>query len=534
MHLLYVVAFNVEGLDELDPHPHLLELTAEWLSRGSARAVAPDQLATSGQAELTSVGFGGAEVERIATWERLDTGGDTALRLSVLQTLDSGVELTTRVTIAKVAGRVSFRVGMSREFTGGALTPVRETSVFQPGIVEAVARDARLVLKIDGQQVDERFQMVKTPQEASVLVDVLRSPARLPILLVHSRTLGGRDAAYYASRKLVGLVRVVTLNFATRDVLQRALPPLVIPFGGARLVWSDVAASGIELTAEKIATGGRESLRNALMQLLAPVSALVRGVDDGWREVRQSVARAARAQANERIHLAQQAADTGAELEAMREKVALLEAEVKEAHDLAESYSADLESAKSTARSIEDAQADAEYWKGQYLGQFTSVDEQEEAKDPWDEVPVLEAGVDPSDTFLALMDASDSRIMFTDNAERSWQKISYPDPEDMTEALTTLARAACQLYGDEPGTIGRIDDWFKTNFGINVATSDDTIEKSKALRDFEFEGKTWNQKNHVKVRDGVKPNEVGRIHFDFDHEGKRLIVNHVALKLYGI
>ena len=534
MHLLYVVDFDVEALDGSDSYPALLELTAEWLSRGSKTAVAPDQLAASGQAQLTSIGYGGAEVERVATWERLAAGADTALRLSVLQTLDSGVELTTRVTIAKVAGRVSFRVGMSREYNGGALTPVRETSVFQPGIVEAVARDARLVLKIDGQQVDERFQMVKTPQEATVLVEVLRSPARLPILLVHSRTLGGRDAAYYASRKLVGLVRVVTLNFATRDVVQRALPKLTIPFGGARLVWSDAAASGIELSAEKIAAGGREYLRNALMPLLAPVSALVRGVDDGWREVRQSLARAARAQANERILLAQQAADTGAELEALREKIALLEAEAKEAHDLAESYASDLESAKSTARSIEDAQAEADYWKSQYLGQFAPADEPEAATDPWDEVPVLQQGADPSDTFLALMDASDSRIAFTDNAERSWQKISYPDPADMTEALTTLARAACQLYSDEPGTIGHIDDWFKTNFGINVATSDDTIEKSKALRDFEFEGKTWNQKNHVKVRDGVKPNEVGRIHFDFDHDGNRLIVNHVALKLYGV
>src|SRR5690606_17644780 len=182
----------VEGLDGADPYPRLLELTAEWLSRGSTRSVAPDELAASGRAELISVGFGGAEVERVATWERLNAGADTALRLSVMQELDSGVELTTRVTIARVTGRVSFRVGMSREYIGGALTPVRETSVFQPGIVEATARDARLVLKIDGQQVDERFQMVKTPQEASVLVDVLRSPARLPILLVHSRTLGGR------------------------------------------------------------------------------------------------------------------------------------------------------------------------------------------------------------------------------------------------------------------------------------------------------------------------------------------------------
>lgn len=534
MHLLYVVDFLVESLDVADPYTRLVERAAEWLSRGSAETVSADELAASGQAALTTIGFSGAAVERTASWERLDAGSDTALRLSVLQTLDSGVELTTRVTIAKVAGDVTFRVAMNREYAGGALTPVRETSIFQPGIVEAVARDAGLVLKVGGQQIDERFQMVKTPQEAAALVEILRSPSRLPILLVHSRTLGARDAAYYASRKLVGLVRVVTLNFATRNVLQRELPRLAIPFGGARLVWSDVSASGIELSAEKITAGGRESLRNALMPLLAPVSALVRGADNAWHEVRQSVARAARAQANERIQLAQQAADTGTELEALREKVKLLDAEVKEAHDLAESYANELEQIKSTTRSVEDAQAESDYWKSQYLGQFAPAGEPESAKDPWDEVPALVAGGDPSDTFLALMDASDSRIAFTDNAERSWQRIMYPDPADMTRALTTLARAASRLYSDEPGNIGRIDDWFKTNFGINVATSDDTIERNKAMRDFEFEGKIWNQKNHVKVRDGVKPNEVGRIHFDFDHEGKRLIVNHVALKLYGI
>lgn len=385
-----------------------------------------------------------------------------------------------------------------------------------------------------GQQVDERFQMVRTRQEAEVLAEVLRSSSRLPILLVHSRTLGVRDAAYYASRKLIGLVRVVTLNFATRDAVREAVPRVAVPFGGARLVWSDAAAPGIEVAAEKITAGGREALRNILMPMLAPVSALVRGVDDGWRDVRQSTARAARAHMNERIQLAHSAADKTAELEALREQVALLETEVKDSQDLAESYARDLDAMKASTRSVEEAQADANYWKDLYFGQFDPEERGEITTDPWDEIPPLVSGADPSDTLLALMDASDARIVFTDNAVRSWQKISYPDPEDMTAALSTLARAACRLYGDDPGTIGHIDDWFKTNFGINVATSDDTIEKSRAMRDFEFEGRTWNQKNHVKVRDGVKPNEVGRIHFDFDHEGQRLIVNHVALKLYGI
>ena len=82
--------------------------------------------------------------------------------------------------------------------------------------------------------------------------------------------------------------------------------------------------------------------------------------------------------------------------------------------------------------------------------------------------------------------------------------------------------------------MGHVDEWFKTGFGLNVSTADDTIEKSKALRYFDFEGKRRDQTPHVKVRDAVKPNEVGRIHFAFDKVGSRLIVNHVALKLYGL
>ena len=104
----------------------------------------------------------------------------------------------------------------------------------------------------------------------------------------------------------------------------------------------------------------------------------------------------------------------------------------------------------------------------------------------------------------------------------------------MTEALIALSRAAQKLYSDDPGAIGHVDDWFKQNFGLNVSTADDTIEKNKSLRYFDFDGKRRDQVPHVKVRDAVKPNEVGRIHFAFDKDGRRLIVNHVALKLYGI
>ena len=535
MHLLYVVDFDAEAVHEGDsPFELLRGHVAQWLSRGSEIVVPASDLSESGSAALPPVEIGTSVVtDRAAMWETIGVGSDHALRVSVGQTLESGVELTTRVTISEVSGRLTFRVGISREYLGGALTPVRDTSVFQPGIVGSVVRDEALRLSIGGQNIDERFQMVRDSNEAAALVAALKSPSRLPMILVHSRTAEVRDAAYVASRKLIGLARVVTLNYSTREAVQAAIPGLRIPFGGARLVWSDLTAPGVDVTAAQVEEAGdREAIRDRLMPRLAPVAALTRGVDEGWRRARQAVQRAARADSDARVRLAQQAADVGAERDALLEQVEVLNAELADAQELVAWYSEDMQSLKARADMAEDLQVQMDYWKSLYLGKYQLSEEAE--SDPWDEIPVLVESSDPTRTFLALTDASDSSIVFTDAAERSWKKIAYPHPADMTEALTTLARAAQQLYSDDPGGIGHLDDWFKVNFGLNVATADDTIEKNKALRYFEFEGKQRDQVPHVKVRDGVKPNEVGRIHFALDKESRRLIVNHVALKLYGI
>lgn len=103
----------------------------------------------------------------------------------------------------------------------------------------------------------------------------------------------------------------------------------------------------------------------------------------------------------------------------------------------------------------------------------------------------------------------------------------------MTLKLELLALAAAALYGDAPLVIGHLDDWLKLR-GLNVAMTDDTIRKKKNIRYFDHDGTAYDQMPHVKVKDGVKPNHVGRIHFALDKDRRRLVVNHVALKLYGI
>ena len=307
------------------------------------------------------------------------------------------------------------------------------------------------MLRIAGQRIDERFTMVRSHDETAGLVAALRAAARLPVLLVHMRTLAGRDAAFVASRKLIGLASVVTLNFATREAVQAAVPGLVVPFGGAHLVWSDVGAGGVSVAAAQIEASGREVLRDILMPRLAPVSALARGTDEGWRQARRAAQRAARGDADARLRLAKEAADVGAQRDALEEKVDLLEAELVETQSLAEAYSAEADDLQARARAAEDLQAQVDYWKGQYLAQYApqTDGDGEGDVDLWEQIPGLVARTDPTDTFLALTDACESRIVFTEAAERSWKKISYPHPDDMTVALTALARAAYSLYSDD-------------------------------------------------------------------------------------
>ena len=184
------------------------------------------------------------------------------------------------------------------------------------------------------------------------------------------------------------------------------------------------------------------------------------------------------------------------------------------------------------ASSGEDARRNSDYWREQYEG-LVKGKIVEDVVDVWECIPTLLSRSDPAQTFHALEDAAQDRIVFTEAAQRSWKNISYPDPEDMTDKLTLFAKAAVDLYGTDTGTIGHLDDWFAQR-GLKVAMSDQAISRSPKLRTFQFEGREYSQSPHVKVRDGVKPNEVGRIHFDLDKENQRIVVNHVAVKLHSI
>lgn len=533
MHLLYVSQFEVEPSDpdgETIALDRLLKHAAAWLARGGDGAVTAESLRHDGSALLSAAPDGAA---RHATWTTAATAAAWALLIEVHQIVSQDVALTTRVTIGAIDGSTTMRVGMSRESSrSGALTPVGFTSVFQPGVVGAVARDTDLKLRTGTQEVSDRYLQLPSVSLIDGFAEILDSPNRLPILLVNTSTQAAWNFARESARRLIGMVRVVTLANYTRLRLAHLRPHIAVPTGGARLVWSDSRVPGPTWTQDKVLMSSTEDLRSGVMRTVAPLSALYRGSDAVWREARRRVQRAEADRLAERVAQAHTAADQSELIAALQEQVNATIAERDEFERLAEEYAADAESVRDRTERVDTAEADAKYWRDLYFQ--TQSGPQAADVDPWTAIVPLVSATDPSETFRGIEIAAEGRVVFTAAAATSWSRISYPEPDDMHEKLLALANAAVDLYGDDPGSIGRIDDWFKQRHGLNVSTADDTIQKNKKMRYFDFAGRSYDQTPHVKVRDAVKPNRVGRIHFAFDSENKRFVVNHVALKLYGI
>jgi hypothetical protein len=532
MQLIYAADFEVRGdLAPSDRHEAITGHLVNWLTAGSANRLEVDVLTESGNVVLEPVDGQAHAIQRTAAWEVVDAGDLRALRLALSQEVASGVQLTTRVTVTTGA-TTSLRVAIGRELTGGFLSPASDTPVFQPGFLGSVVRDRRLTLYVGTQRLDERYLGIRSSPEVEVLAEGLRTAQRLPTVLIHVRTPEAWDLARVLSSKLVGLARIITLNHQTSGLLNSLLPEVDLPFGGLQMLWSDITARAVKFTASDLERLKVEGVRSQLMSRLAAASVLARGEDHGWRLVTEATQAARRRAADLAVKKATDSQDYPAQVAALLEQVALLSGELVVAFQLAEEADARRAEAETLASTSQLAQQNADYWREQFE-LVSSSTASNVVTDIWETVPNLLPRTTPAPTFRALEDAAQGRIVFTDAAERSWKAISYPDPEDMTAKLTLLARAAEQLYSSSDNVIGLMDKWFYETFGLKVALSDQTISRTPGLRAFEFEGRAFSQIPHVKVRDAVKPNEVGRIHFDFDKEERRLVINHVAVKLYN-
>ena len=537
---MYVVELAVEGDNSFD---RVVEHIADWL-RGPHGHLQPSDFAVSGTRELSPARTPSGTYQRHGDWEVLESGGNRALKLVVSQAVGTDLELSTRVSVTEIDGLVRFRVGIGRETTSQRLIPVGGTDIFQPGILRSLDQDEALTLRAEGQLVNRRYISVKTAAEADAVADILASEDRLPLALIHVRSTDTWDLAKELSRKLLGLVRTVTLNFETARVIAEKHPGLRVPFGGLAIAWPGLGAPPLTLSAERLSELGVEEVRRILTQRLGALAALGNGEDRAWRRVRSLADNARLLELSEEASRAREGGDTAGEISALKQQVEALEAAKGELEAIGEEALQQADRSARLARQLESernqAREEAAMWQSSYTDLSAGkVVEGPASQDAWASIPTLVPRSDPGATFLAITDAASERIVFTDRARKSWADIDYPEPEDMTEKLITLARAAVVLYDGHEKSISLLDDWLKVNFGLTVALTDQTISKWKRkemrwLNEFEFEDEVLNATPHVKVRDAVKFNECGRIHFALEGKGRkgRLVVQHVGVKTY--
>ncbi|MER6111819.1 hypothetical protein [Streptomyces hirsutus] len=529
MQALYAVSFDVQSAQEQPEHVYerLRRHLADWIGdRGRVRAPSATELGHDGRAVLPGKipGHG----DRAVSWMVAGDERTRALRMTIHQPLSDGpAQFVTRITVSQSEeGSGGLRVVMGREIPDGWIAPVQEPRLRRPNLLREVLKDQGLAVRVLGQVATGRYERIRDEGSAAVLLDSLALSTRLPILLVQPRDQAAWNMANDASGQLAGLAQVVTLNYLTVQAVRRVYEQVAVPSGGARLVWPDLNLEHPAYSREDVCQPSFVERR--LMPSLAHLSVIARGSDSAWERARQASYRAGARRAAEQLSRAQATGNKAAELEALNDRVRQLETDAKSWEDMAQSCMEERDKAQSEAASAETLRQERDYWKNQYLDLSKGGSGQTAAFDVWSEVPAL--GTDALPTFQALTKTSEKHIVFTARAARAWKDSRYPYPQEMTDRLIALAQAATDLY-TKVGKIPRLAQWFYDNHGLKFAPSDEKLSKDRDKRYFTFDQKRWDGLPHIKVRDAVSPNEVGRIYFALDSEGQRFIVNHVGLHL---
>ncbi|MFJ4679110.1 hypothetical protein [Kitasatospora sp. NPDC088783] len=531
MQALYVTDFDVYATSaSSDPYALLLDHCARWLVPGDDRARGSQWLRKSGAMELPPR-FDGSGA-RSVMWEVEGDGVQDAVRIEMTQPLKDqpAARFVTRITVSRGPLKAGLRVAMGREVLDGWLTgPAEVKRLAQPGLVGSVLRDPALELTVLGQKADGRYERIQDDAAARVLVDALAERTRLPIAIVWPQADQGWQAASRLAGHLAGLAQVVTVNSLVAGIVRRGAPEVVVPSGGAALIWPSLAGAPLSCSREELEEGRGEKVRAQWVELLGDVSVTARGTDAGWARARRATQQAAALRAEAALIRARQSGDKQQEIEALattieglREEVALWVGEFEQVEIERDKYK---EEAADAAQALQEAR----YWREMYEKARSSTVAE---ADPWERVPPLRAR-DAAATYRALEAAAEQRVVFTEAAARTWKNSHYPYLQEMTDYLVRLARAAVDLYSGEPGrSLPQLDDWFAEEHGLTVAMSDQYLKTRRALREFKFDGKTHDSTPHVKVRDATSPNEVGRIYFALDASVGRLIIDHVGAKKY--
>jgi hypothetical protein len=528
MQVLYVVKFDVALTtnEEGDRGPGLivLDLLGKWVGGASDPSVTAASLMTKGELEITD--RHPDVVSSRATWEYLGGEGIWASRLERRDTNKDGSQFITRVTVGESQTGTTVRVSMAREVAGTGLAPRSAAILMQPWLVTKLVTDERLVVRADGPTLDGRYLQVRSPREVEALAEALQSEQRLPVLLLHTRTLESQRAAASAARRLVGLVRVVTLDYRAARHLESIYSSVQIAYAGGVLVWADIAAPPLPILPEELnAPDAAATLWRRLMSLIAPLSVLIRGDDEAFRVARRA------SQALQARHAAKKSADAGAsgdtkqQIEALQQELDQAHADVaiavdqwQEAQDAADAFAQEAARLRAQVEQLDLAM------------RFQDSTNTTEQPIRLESAPALEAGdVKSLDALCQHIEQSTAgRIVFTDNVLSTWRKADrYPTPELMRAALLKLANVAYDLYDGQDRSMGHIDTWIRETYDLRVSLQDDQMPKK--FRTGFWEGERYDYIPHVKVNDGVPPQECERIYFTFDKDNDRLLVDKIGL-----
>lgn len=529
--VLYVTNFDVAaaasaGSVDLDPAQICFELLGQWIGGRTEPAVPASMFLKDGEYELA---LAHDHQRRFATWDHLAGEDAWATRVERRDVGLDGSVFITRITVGNSQIGVTVRVSMAREVPDSGLTPTVTAEIHQPAIVAMLVEDKRLSVYVEGQMQDGRYLQVRNSHDVELLVQNLNVDTRLPILLLHTRTLEAQSAAQRAAGRLIGLVRVVTLDYKAARCLQALQSDIDVPYAGGLLIWADMSTPPARITAEQLNHTERGFLRSLLMSRIAPLSVLTRGVDSAYRRARQASESMETRQAAQR---SAEAAHSGTLEEQVTAVIAERDRALADVTFATDEWAKAEELAQERAREIARLTAQVEQltFAAQYLGSSQESAEEEPNLGNAPEELLMGNATSLDALCQHLEQAVDGRIAFTPNVTVAWKKADrYPTPGEMHKCLIKLATVARDMYDGQCRKMGHVDTWVRENHDLRISLQDDSIPKK--LRTFNWEKRTYNRVPHVKVNDGVPPAECGRVYFALDNENNRIIVDHIGLHL---
>ncbi len=526
-----MVQLDVKSTQETLPaSKSLIRHIANWLSTISDKKLHASVFSGEGSLDLGEIGPSAARSKATVSWQELV--GDTwlALRINLSQGMaDSDTVFVTSITIAEVLpGKTTLRIALGKDAVSEVLAPSEQANIYVPRLLGDVLRDRTLLFSALGQRVDTSFSKIDSDDKLEVLLEALKQPRKLPILVIDTVNKDRLGFAKMAVRPLVGMAQVLCLpanSFINK--FNQQFPQYELPYSGARLIWPNSEARAHYFDAEDLDSPDR--VVEQLKRILFRASALSRNWDSQWLFAqglyRDFDARKKAKEFEVNLQRVQSQGNKDEEIELLTELLNETTSELKELRAEHDAYVAEFGRLEDLEDRLRIQESQTAYW-------MELANSKQLINEPtWSSVPDCADG-DFEPLYKSLEEVSSSALVFTPNAHKSWVNDQKPEIDTMQTVLKRLASAAVEWRSAE-GRVGEsLDRWLQSRLGKIVPMQDRPLE-NLGLSNFEFEGATYARTPHVKVKDATDPSRVARIYFALDYVNLRIIVDHVGLKLYG-